>query len=155
IDPAEWFLRPEVRNRLVKVDEVIWDRGSTHNHDRSLLWPTTERLYVFYRWGDSYRFQNHAGLPQRSDVWRINRAQSNGHNAPFPLELAEAVILAWSKPGDLVCDPYLGSGTTALAARKLERRFVGAEILPKYHQLARSARVTGRNGCAHCGEQFT
>ena len=132
IHPAEWFLRPEVRDCLVLVEEVIWDRGSTHNHAPALMWPQTERLYVFRRTDGDYTFRNTDALPQRADVWRIPlNSHTNGHACPFSIKLAEAVILAWSRPGDLVCDPYLGSGTTALAAIGLGRRFIGAERLKR------------------------
>lgn len=136
IHPAEWFLRQEVREKLILMEEVIWLRGSTHNHGRQMMWPTTERLYVFKRAGGGYALNNTAATPQRSDVWKIAPAQKTGHNAPFPLALATAVIEAWSKPGDTVCDPYTGSGTTAVAARECGRRFVGAEIEVKYWRLA-------------------
>jgi DNA modification methylase len=139
IHPAEWFLRPEVRECLPFVEEGVWDRGSTHNHAPQLLWPQTERIYVFRRTCDEYQFRNHSGLPQRSDVWRLPRGPLNGHACPFPIKLANAVIEAWSKPGDLVCDPYLGSGTTALAAIGLGRRFIGAEVLEKYVRQAELA----------------
>jgi DNA modification methylase len=137
IHPAEWILRPSVKRRLCLVDEVVWDRGSTHNHGRGLLWPQSERLFVFRRVGDNYRFDNHDGLEFRSDVWRISRVPSgSGHNAPFPEKLAIAVVTAWSSPGDLVVDPHAGSGTVALACRRLDRRFAGSEILKKYYRLA-------------------
>jgi site-specific DNA-methyltransferase (adenine-specific) len=137
IHPAEWFLRPEVSERLVLMEEIIWDRGSTHNHGRQLMWPHTERLYVFRRAEDRYALDNTGRLDFRSDLWRIPlSSRTNGHNAPFALALAEAVISAWSQPGDLVCDPYAGSGTTAVAARRLGRAFEGAERLAKYHALA-------------------
>lgn len=141
IHPAEWFLQPAVRQRMTLMEEVIWDRGSTHNHAPALMWPTTERLYVFRRADGEYRFRNYDGLPQRSDVWRIglNSRGTNGHACPFSIRLAEAVISAWSKPSDLVCDPYLGSGTTALAAIGLGRRFVGAELMEKYWRMAERA----------------
>jgi DNA modification methylase len=139
IHPGEWFLRPEVKDRLVLMEEIIWERGSTHNHGRQLMWPQTERLYVFRRSEDDYKLDNNKSLDFRSDVWRIGRAVANGHNAPFPLALAMAVIKAWSRPGELVCDPYAGSGTTGVAALKLGRRFAGAERLAKYHKVAAAA----------------
>lgn len=133
ISPYRWIDRvPE----LTPMEEVVWDRGSTHNHGRQLMWPTTERLYVFRRTDGTYPFINTNMLPQRSDVWRITPDRSGtGHNAPFPIALAEAAILAWSQPGELVCDPYAGSATTGVAALRLGRRFVGSEVLPKYHRL--------------------
>jgi DNA modification methylase len=136
ISPHEWFLRPAVTKLLTFVEEIVWDRGSTHNHEKSMFWPQTERVYVFRRAGGRYRFRNHDKLPHRSDIWRINRAKNIGHCAPFPLELAETMILAWSEPGDLVADPFLGSGTAAVAAKKLGRRFIGSEIVEKFYKLA-------------------
>ncbi|GAG49666.1 unnamed protein product, partial [marine sediment metagenome] len=44
IHPAAWFLRPEVTKVLTLMEEVVWDRGSTHNHSNRLMWPQTERL---------------------------------------------------------------------------------------------------------------
>jgi DNA modification methylase len=134
IHPALWMLRPEVAARLTLMEEVIWDRGSTHNHCKQLMWPQTERLYVFRKSEGRYRLNNR----KYGDVWRIGLTTHTDleHNAPFPLELAERVIELWTKAGELVCDPYAGSGTTWLAALKLGRRFKGAEVLRKYHELA-------------------
>jgi DNA modification methylase len=134
--PATWFLRPEVTLQLTLMEEVIWDRGSTHNHSNKMMWPTTERLYVFRQTNGYYPLNNIEPLSQRSDVWRINRERNSNHNAPFPLELACAAIRVWSAPGDLVCDPYAGSGTVGVAARQTGRRFEGAEVLSKYYDQA-------------------
>jgi site-specific DNA-methyltransferase (adenine-specific) len=145
IHPASWFLRPEVTRKLVLMEEIVWDRGSTHNHSNRMMWNRTERIYVFRRADDApstYPLINDrsTSLAQRHDSWHIKLSASStvaiGHNAPFHVELGEAVIQAWSKPGDLVCDPYTGSGSTAIAAANLDRRFVGSELMPKYHKLA-------------------
>jgi DNA modification methylase len=133
IHPAEWFLRPAVRERLELMEEIVWDRTSTHNHDKRLMWPQTERLYVFRRPGVRYKLVNTSALPQRADTWRIPlRPQRYGHNAPFDIKLADAAIRAWSRPGELVCDPYAGSGTTAVAALAAGRSFVGSEVSEGY-----------------------
>lgn len=133
IHPMSWILRvPE----LTLMEEIVWDRGSTHNHGRQLMWPTTERLYVLRRTDGVYSLINTDTLPERSDVWRIPPDRSGtGHNAPFPIALAEAAVAAWSRPGELVCDPYAGSATTGIAAANLGRRFVGSEVLPKYYRI--------------------
>jgi len=134
INPIEWISK--VTN-LVLIDEIIWDRGSTHNHCNKMLWQHTERLYVLRRSCDTkYKFLNTSNLKYRSDVWRIPRAKNNGHNAPFPLALAQAVIEAWTDVGDMVMDPYMGSGTVALACAVCDRNFIGAEKLKKYYILA-------------------
>jgi len=58
------------------------------------------------------------------------------HPAPFPEKLAGDHIATWSNPGDLVLDPFSGSGTTAKAAKELGRRFLGLEINPEYCAIA-------------------
>ena len=136
IHPMTWISQCE---QLELMEEVIWDRGSTHNHCPQLMWPTTERLYVLKKAGGKYPLRNHSGLDFRSDVWRIplSTKPHGGHACPFAMTLATAVIEAWSKPGDLVCDPYTGSGTTALAAKMLDRNFFGVEKSKKYLSIAK------------------
>lgn len=56
-----------------------------------------------------------------------------GHPATFAERFALDAVAVWSNPGDLVCDPFSGSGTVAVACAALGRRFVGAERVPKYH----------------------
>jgi hypothetical protein len=75
-------------------------------------------------------------------VWDIlpELAKRVGHPAPFPVELAERVIRLYSYIGDVVLDPFLGSGTTAVAARQTGRRYVGYELEPAYCNLA-AARI--------------
>lgn len=144
VDPHEWFLRDDVRTRLVEATyPVVWDRTGTHNHGRGQIWQQTERLYVLRRTQDTdWSMDNYAarGLDPRfqGDVWRIpvTTHPDNGHNAPFPPELARAVISMWSEPSQLVCDPYTGSGTTGVAALELGRRFEGAEIVTRYYEQA-------------------
>jgi site-specific DNA-methyltransferase (adenine-specific) len=65
-----------------------------------------------------------------------NGAHSPSHPAPFPLDLPLRLILLYTNIGDTVLDPFMGSGTTALAARMTERHYVGYEISPEYCALA-------------------
>ena len=71
-------------------------------------------------------------------IWNVNpaRAKKIGHPAPFPVELAERFINLYSYEKDLILDPFIGSGTTAIAAQKLNRHYVGYEINDKYCELA-------------------
>lgn len=76
------------------------------------------------------------------DVWVIPNVKSNhvektGHPCQFPVELIERLVLSMTDPGDWVFDPFLGVGTTVVAAVRHERRGAGAEILPKYVSIAR------------------
>lgn len=73
----------------------------------------------------------------RRCVWRISPARFRGnHFAVFPEKLIETPILAGCPEGRIVLDPFMGSGTTALVAQKLKRKFVGIEINSRYVQMA-------------------
>lgn len=76
-----------------------------------------------------------------SDVWtdihRIRHAsRRDPHPCQLPIHLLERLILMTTDPGDLVLDPFLGTGTTALAAKRLDRRYIGIELDPKYQKIA-------------------
>lgn len=77
---------------------------------------------------------------QRFNVWEIDPQRQRGedrHPAPFPEALARDHIISWSDRGDLVFDPFVGSGTTGKVARELGRRFIGADISREYADMAR------------------
>ncbi len=67
-----------------------------------------------------------------SGHWNIPGEKQNGHLAMFPEELPRRLIKMFSFPGETVLDPFLGSGTTSLAARNLERNSIGYEINPAF-----------------------
>lgn len=70
-------------------------------------------------------------------IWMgLNGASTKNHPAPYPLELAERLIRMFSFVGDTVFDPFLGTGTTAIAAAKWGRSSIGCEIDPHYFELA-------------------
>ena len=72
----------------------------------------------------------------KRDVWTINTAQSGeAHFAVFPPKIPELCIKAGTKEGDTVLDPFMGSGTTALVAQKLGRKWIGFELNEKYAEL--------------------
>ena len=78
-------------------------------------------------------------------IWNINpaRAKKIGHPAPFPVELAERFINLYSYEKDLILDPFIGSGTTALAASKLKRNYIGYEVNAEYCKLAEKRLAEG------------
>jgi site-specific DNA-methyltransferase (adenine-specific) len=70
-------------------------------------------------------------------VWSISLGKlREAHFAVFPPELVETCILAGSPPDAIVLDPFMGSGTTAVVAKRLKRHFVGIELVPKYVEIA-------------------
>ena len=93
-----------------------------------------------------------------TNLWRIpslkgNNAEKCGHPTQKPLKLIERIVLSSSAPGDLVVDPFLGSGTTAVVAQQHGRRWLGIERDAAYVKLARQRvrqaveqREKGKNG---------
>jgi site-specific DNA-methyltransferase (adenine-specific) len=76
----------------------------------------------------------------RFNVWKVSPEMSNAnrfHPGQFPEPLAKDHILSWSNPGDVVLDPFSGSGTTAKMARETGRRFIGIEVNPEYVEISR------------------
>lgn len=96
--------------------------------------------------GDALVTKHGAGKPYKEtkpkgNVWSYavgtERDSDGTHPAIFPLQLATDHVASWSNPGDLVIDPFSGSGTTCRAAKDLNRRFVGIEINPAYVEIAK------------------
>ena len=77
---------------------------------------------------------------QRFNIWEISPQRQRGkgaHPAPFPLPLAEDHITSWSNESDTILDPFMGSGTTGVAAKNLGRSFVGIELDETYFNIAK------------------
>lgn len=73
----------------------------------------------------------------RSNIWIIPYSERINHPAVFPEKLAEDHILSWSNPGDIILDPFLGSGTTGKMAIKNGRHFIGIERDLEYFEIAK------------------
>jgi len=73
---------------------------------------------------------------QRFNIWDQYPTDRPNHPAPFPLQLATDHIRSWSNEGDTILDPFMGSGTTGIACKDLNRNFIGIEKVEKYYQLA-------------------
>jgi len=76
-----------------------------------------------------------ATVPGES-IWEMNTESAVDHPAPFPVELPTRVIALYTRPGDVVLDPFMGSGSTALAAVQSGRQYVGYELSAEYCALA-------------------
>ena len=150
---------------LLLRGEIVWQKaegasgscawGSYRSAANPVLRDVTERVVVaskgrFDR-GLTPGKRSAAGLPSEStidsddfmaltlDVWPMpaESARRIGHPAPFPVELPEQLIRLYTFAGDLVLDPFMGSGSSLVAAARLGRRYVGYDLDPAYVELAR------------------
>jgi site-specific DNA-methyltransferase (adenine-specific) len=85
--------------------------------------------------GDGFFIRNE--FARRPNIWKIHVGKNKTtHPAIFPEQLAYDHIVSWSNPGDLIYDPFIGSGTTAIAAINSKRNWIGSEISKEYCDIA-------------------
>jgi site-specific DNA-methyltransferase (adenine-specific) len=136
--------------------EIIWNKGagagvsmawgSWQSASNPVLRDVHEYILVFSKGsftrkkldGKENTISKEQFMEWTKSVWTINpeSAQKIGHPAPFPVELPHRLIQLYTFQGDVVLDPFMGSGSTAIAALKAGRKFVGYENNPEYVKLA-------------------
>jgi len=119
---------------------LVWDKGSvTPNR-----WFMQGLEFAFYGWKGRARPINDKGA---HPLFRVGQVDETPHPTEKPVALLQRWIELTTDPGDLVIDPFMGSGSTAVAALRAGRRFVGVEILPRWFDVAvgRVARALPRS----------
>lgn len=120
---------------------IIWRRAGGINFNAGYFLPTYEVVYLIAR----PKFQLSEGVSGVGDVWDIPQDTRNPqHPAPFPVELARRCVAATD--ADVVLDPFIGSGTTAVAAAMEGRQWVGIDLSERYCQVARERVAAQRTG---------
>ena len=109
---------------------IIWKRKGGINFNAGYFLPTYEVIYLIAK--KDFKLAPHTN--RYGDVWEIMQEQRNDHPAPFPVELIDRIIS--STMGQIILDPFMGSGTTAVVAAGLGRDFIGIEKSAKYCETA-------------------
>lgn len=132
ISPFKWLYK----TKLLIRQEIVWDRSATCTTAPIRWLPTTERIYWLTKTGKP-RFYRKADTKHKSEVWKIGMERNNPHPAPYPLELPMTILdnIPSDKPL-LVLDPFMGSGTTALAALHYGHNYIGFEKFQEYTDMA-------------------
>ena len=118
---------------LYFAQHIVWKYPASPDVAKIKWYPRKEDVFYFTKGKPKYFNEDMARI---TDIWEINHQEGNEHPAPFPISFAERCILASSEKGDLVYDPFMGSGTTAVACVKNDRQYIGTEISEKYITMA-------------------
>lgn len=110
---------------------VIWKRSGGINFSKAFYLPMHEWIVVLARRDFRLTSQGASGV---GDVWVVHQERNNPHPAPFPIELPSRAIE--TTPSATILDPFMGSGTTLLAAKKLGRRAIGVDISEEFCEMA-------------------
>jgi len=142
-------------NGLVWENNIVWNKNnSTQNYFGSypypqtpIFWNMTEPISIFRKPGKrnmSMKEKEECKVDKErwyeivKGYWEIAPAKASniGHSAPFPEEIPKRLIEIMTTKNSIILDPFIGSGTTAVVAEKLSRKWIGFEISEKYVNLA-------------------
>jgi site-specific DNA-methyltransferase (adenine-specific)/modification methylase len=127
-------------NRDIK-DIIIWDKGSGQPAMHGMVLNSCyEMILILEDDKRAGRVIQNAKFKrgEMNNILRIGRGKKvvDSHSAVFPQKLVYELINAFSREGDLVYDPFMGSGTTALVASRMNRRYIGSEISEEYFKIS-------------------
>lgn len=129
--PLEWILKSNAKYR----QRITWDRCGMQAYNPVRFYRVDEDIYILGKEAKGFKWNKEAA--KYLSIWRIVPNKNiYGHNATFPEEIARRCIEAFSDKGDIVLDPYNGTGTTTKVAHELGRKYIGIDISEKYNDTA-------------------
>lgn len=151
------IIKQELEKYFKLKNWIIWDRikgrGAKYNFvstREDILWLTKSDNYVFNKQSSNIKKKTGGmGLKNRDEYRKLSNVWTDispivpwskekiEHPTQKPIELLERIIKISSNENDLILDPFLGSGTTAVACKHLKRNYIGIEINPKYCEIAK------------------
>lgn len=129
-------------DRRVWVKDPAWQNSKWHSSSYRSV-DEFEYIYIFWRPGETIIDRNRLSSEEWAQwggrgVWNIPSVRhNNSHEAMYPVELPSRIIKLLTKENDTVLDPFIGSGTTALACFHLKRNYLGFDNQKKYVELAK------------------
>ncbi len=125
----------DILNGLFLRQEIIWAKPGGINHTPYAMTPTHESVFLIVKDPSSAGYRRREGSVDYGSVWAISRDTKADHPCPFPVELARRCIQMVTGP--VALDPFVGSGTTAVAAVQEGRDYIGIDLNAKYCKSAR------------------
>jgi DNA modification methylase len=124
-----WTVGALLRHGWRLRQTIVWDKGTESRESLDHVnRPRTSHEFIFMLQPGPGRSKYRPQSWGTGSIWTMKPARGNGHLAPFPEELPTRCIQIATDPGDLVIDPFVGSGTTLRAAELLGRRALGVDL---------------------------
>ena len=124
--------RLEIIDGLPLRQIIIWKKAGGINFNEGYFLPTYEVIYIIAK----PKFKLAPKVNRFGDVWEITQEKGSWHPAPFPVELASRCVQATT--GSIILDPFMGSGTVAVAAKQHGKSYIGIDISADYCKQAES-----------------
>lgn len=124
--------RPEIIEGLPLRQIIIWKKAGGINFNEGYFLPTYEVIYLIAK----PKFKLAPKANRYGDVWEITQEKGNWHPAAFPIELATRCVNSTS--GNIILDPYMGSGTVGVACKQAGKTYIGIDISQDYCDKAQS-----------------
>ena len=142
--PLTYFIGTKLWNNIRMRGEIIWNKDHTTNNTAWGSWMSAnkpslrdfhEYILVFRKDGNrkgKSDITKDEFIQYTKSIWSVSPKSNSWHPAPFPIKLASRVIKLFSFVGEIVFDPFSGSGTTCQCASRLGRRYIGSDISKDY-----------------------
>lgn len=131
--PLEWIFKTNAKYR----QRITWDRCGMQAYNPVRFYRVDEDIYILGKEAKGFTWNKDAA--KYLSIWRIVPNKNiYGHNATFPEELVKRCIEAFTNEGDVVLDPYNGTGTTTKVAYEMKRNFIGIDNSEKYNEIAKT-----------------
>lgn len=133
VSPLEWLLQTDFEIR----QEIIWNRKIAGNIRGWRFWQVDEKIYWLQKKG-AKRIELTPQIASLSSVWEFppQRKSETNHPCSFPIELVNRCLCVCEKKDAIILDPYMGSGTVAISAKRKGFHYIGCEISKKYIEIA-------------------
>jgi len=129
--PLVWILKT---NAILR-QKIIWDRGGMQAFNPVRFYRVEEEIYILGKKAKGFYWNNECA--KYLSIWRINPTKKNdGHPCSFPEEIPKRCIESFTQEGMVVLDPFVGIGTTAKIAKRMNRKYIGFDNSQKYIDLA-------------------
>ena len=133
--PIEWILKSDCKYR----QRVTWDRGGMQAFNPVRFYRVEEDIYILGKKAKGFKWNKE--FAKYLSIWKINPSSKKDHPASFPLEIPKRCVESFTYEEDIVLDPFMGSGTTGVACKNLDRKFIGIELDETYFNIAKE-RIT-------------